>query len=98
MRKLDRSDLDTLRKLANYFIQKNDYSLAAKIYTSINDIKSMVDMHVNAGHWTDVAKSKNKIEVTSQKNSGLCISRSLPEVRRGRLYSVCSTSCRARPI
>ncbi|PAV77093.1 hypothetical protein WR25_12873 [Diploscapter pachys] len=53
MRKLDRSDLDTLRKLANYFIQKNDYSLAAKIYTSINDIKSMVDMHVNAGHWTD---------------------------------------------
>uniref|UniRef100_A0A1I7WIQ5 Pentatricopeptide repeat-containing protein n=1 Tax=Heterorhabditis bacteriophora TaxID=37862 RepID=A0A1I7WIQ5_HETBA len=54
MRKLNRSDLESLRKLAGYFVQKGDYSLASRIYGSINDTKAMVQMYVRAGHWTDV--------------------------------------------
>ncbi|KAK6748591.1 hypothetical protein RB195_001298 [Necator americanus] len=53
MRKLERSDVDSLRKLAGYFIRKSEFNLAAKIYGNINDIKAMAQMHVAAGHWTD---------------------------------------------
>ncbi|CAB3406016.1 unnamed protein product [Caenorhabditis bovis] len=52
-RKLDRTDIDTVRKLATYFVRKHEYGLASKIYSSVNDTKSIVEMHVNAGHWTD---------------------------------------------
>ncbi|VDN19585.1 unnamed protein product [Cylicostephanus goldi] len=53
MRKLERSDVDSLRRLASYFIRKSEYNLAARIYGNINDIKAMAQMHVAAGHWTD---------------------------------------------
>ncbi|CAD6191210.1 unnamed protein product [Caenorhabditis auriculariae] len=53
MRKLDRSDLDTIRKLASYFVRKNEFGLASRLFGSINDTKAIVEMHVNAGHWTD---------------------------------------------
>lgn len=65
MRKLDRSDTDSLRKLAGYFVKKvclllktgysqGDYNVASKIYQSMNDMKSLVHMHVTAGQWSDV--------------------------------------------
>ncbi|KIH58129.1 hypothetical protein ANCDUO_11670 [Ancylostoma duodenale] len=53
MRKLERSDVDSLRRLASYFIRKSEFNLAARIYGNINDIKAMAQMHVAAGHWTD---------------------------------------------
>ncbi|WKY05247.1 hypothetical protein Q1695_005901 [Nippostrongylus brasiliensis] len=53
MRKLERSDVDSLRRLAAYFIRKSEFGLAGRIYGSINDIKAMAQMHVAAGHWTD---------------------------------------------
>ncbi|PIO56507.1 hypothetical protein TELCIR_22093, partial [Teladorsagia circumcincta] len=53
MRKLERSDVDSLRRLAAYFIRKSEFNLAARIYGNINDIKAVAQMHVAAGHWTD---------------------------------------------
>ncbi|CAI5448171.1 unnamed protein product [Caenorhabditis angaria] len=52
-RKIDRGDLETIKKLAGYFVRKHEYGLASKIFGSINDTKSIVEMHVNAGHWQD---------------------------------------------
>ncbi|KHJ76062.1 hypothetical protein OESDEN_24319, partial [Oesophagostomum dentatum] len=46
MRKLERSDVDSLRRLASYFIRKSEFNLAARIYGNINDIKAMAQMHV----------------------------------------------------
>ncbi|PIO56386.1 hypothetical protein TELCIR_22215, partial [Teladorsagia circumcincta] len=40
MRKLERSDVDSLRRLAAYFIRKSEFNLAARIYGNINDIKA----------------------------------------------------------
>ena len=54
MRKLDRSDMDTLRLLASYFIRKQEFSLAQKIYSTLGDNRAILQMHVTAGHWTDV--------------------------------------------
>uniref|UniRef100_A0A8R1EG47 Intraflagellar transport protein 122 homolog n=2 Tax=Caenorhabditis japonica TaxID=281687 RepID=A0A8R1EG47_CAEJA len=51
--RIDKSDLESMKKLAAYFIRKHEFGLASKIFQSINDTKSIVDMHVNAGHWTD---------------------------------------------
>uniref|UniRef100_A0A1I7UIF5 Intraflagellar transport protein 122 homolog n=2 Tax=Caenorhabditis tropicalis TaxID=1561998 RepID=A0A1I7UIF5_9PELO len=51
--KIDKSDLETMKKLSTYFIRKHEFGLASRIFQSINDMKSIVDMHVNAGHWTD---------------------------------------------
>ncbi|KHJ78026.1 hypothetical protein OESDEN_22354, partial [Oesophagostomum dentatum] len=45
MRKLERSDVDSLRRLASYFIRKSEFNLAARIYGNINDIKAMAQMH-----------------------------------------------------
>ena len=56
MRKLDRGDTDNLRRLAAYFIGKEDFGLAGKIYQAIHDTGSLVKMHVEAHHWTDVRK------------------------------------------
>ncbi|PIC32819.1 hypothetical protein B9Z55_013017 [Caenorhabditis nigoni] len=51
--KIDKSDLETMKKLSSYFIRKHEFGLASRIFQTINDMKSIVDMHVNAGHWTD---------------------------------------------
>ncbi|KAF1756874.1 hypothetical protein GCK72_013328 [Caenorhabditis remanei] len=51
--KIDKGDLETMKKLSSYFIRKHEFGLASRIFQSINDMKSIVDMHVNAGHWTD---------------------------------------------
>ncbi|KJH46100.1 hypothetical protein DICVIV_07832 [Dictyocaulus viviparus] len=60
MRKLDRSDVDSQRRLADYFVRKSEFNLAAKIYGNINDIKSVVKMHVAAGHWNDAFAIANR--------------------------------------
>ena len=61
MRKLDRSDMDTLRLLASYFIRKQEFSLAQKIYSTLGDNRAILQMHVTAGHWTDVIFSVSLI-------------------------------------
>ncbi|EGT35592.1 hypothetical protein CAEBREN_12938 [Caenorhabditis brenneri] len=51
--KIDKGDLETMKKLSTYFIRKHEFGLASRIFQSMNDMKSIVDMHVEAGHWTD---------------------------------------------
>uniref|UniRef100_A0AC35U6Z2 Intraflagellar transport protein 122 homolog n=1 Tax=Rhabditophanes sp. KR3021 TaxID=114890 RepID=A0AC35U6Z2_9BILA len=52
-RKIDKSDGELLRTIAEYLIKKNEYTLATTIYTVINDIVAIMEMHVEAGHWED---------------------------------------------
>lgn len=54
MRKLDRSDIDTLRMLAAYFVRKQEFNMAQKIFSMLGDNRAILKMHVSAGHWTDV--------------------------------------------
>ncbi|VDM56939.1 unnamed protein product, partial [Angiostrongylus costaricensis] len=51
--KLDHSDVSSQRRLAAYFVRKFEFSLAARIYGKINDIRALIEMYVAAGHWTD---------------------------------------------
>uniref|UniRef100_A0A0K0CXY7 Vps16_C domain-containing protein n=1 Tax=Angiostrongylus cantonensis TaxID=6313 RepID=A0A0K0CXY7_ANGCA len=53
MGKLDHSDVSSQRRLAAYFVRKSEFSLAARIYGKINDIRALIEMYVAAEHWTD---------------------------------------------
>lgn len=53
-RKLDRTDSATLRQIAEYFSDEKEYTLAAEIYNSINDMKALLHMYVGAQLWDEV--------------------------------------------
>ncbi|VDD89863.1 unnamed protein product [Enterobius vermicularis] len=53
MRRLDRSETDLLRTIGTYLVKKKEYMVAAQLFLSMNDIQSLVAMHVEAKHWND---------------------------------------------
>ncbi|KAK0399989.1 hypothetical protein QR680_003303 [Steinernema hermaphroditum] len=53
MRKMEKSDVDGMRKIGEYLVKKGEYQIAAQLYISINDIKSLIKMHISAGQWDD---------------------------------------------
>lgn len=55
MRRLDRSETDLLRTIGTYLVKKKEYMVAAQLFLSMNDIQSLVAMHVEAKHWNDVS-------------------------------------------
>jgi intraflagellar transport protein 122 len=55
-RKLDRQDAGTLRHIAKHFTERKEYSLAADIYTRIDDQRALVHMYVNAQLWQEVSR------------------------------------------
>lgn len=55
MRRLDRSETDLLRTIGKYLVKKKEYMVAAQLFLSMNDIQSLVAMHVEAKHWNDVS-------------------------------------------
>ncbi|KAI1715469.1 intraflagellar transport protein like protein [Ditylenchus destructor] len=52
-RKLDRSEANLLREIGNYLAKKREFTAATTIFNRINDVKSIINMHMNAGHWED---------------------------------------------
>lgn len=54
MKKLDRSDVEPLRLMVKYMIEHREYTLAAEILQSLNDMRALVAMHITALQWTDV--------------------------------------------
>lgn len=61
-----------MKKLSAYFIRKHEFGLASRIFQSINDMKSIVDMHVNAGHWTDVSNNYFQNRLLILTAPGIC--------------------------
>ncbi|VDM96734.1 unnamed protein product, partial [Thelazia callipaeda] len=48
---IDGSNVDLLHTIANYLGRKNEYTLASQLYQSINDIRSSINMYVEAKLW-----------------------------------------------
>ncbi|VDM24258.1 unnamed protein product [Toxocara canis] len=53
MYRMDRSDVESLRTIGAYLVRKGEYTLASQLFLSINDMRALINMHVNASHWTD---------------------------------------------
>ena len=53
-RKLDRSDANLLREIGQFMARKGEFTQAATIFQRINDIRAIVQMHVQSEHWEDV--------------------------------------------
>ncbi len=54
MKKLDRSEVESLRMMVKYMIDNREYTLAAEILQSLNDMRGLVAMHITALQWNDV--------------------------------------------
>uniref|UniRef100_A0A915D5G1 Intraflagellar transport protein 122 homolog n=1 Tax=Ditylenchus dipsaci TaxID=166011 RepID=A0A915D5G1_9BILA len=52
-RKLDRSEANLLREIGTFLAKKGEFTAASTIFTRINDVKSIIGMHMSAGHWED---------------------------------------------
>jgi intraflagellar transport protein 122 len=52
-RSLNRTQSDELSLCAHYFKDHGHYAYAADIYTRMNDVKSLIDLHVEARHWEE---------------------------------------------
>lgn len=52
--RIDRSNVDVLRTIGNYLAKKEEYTLASHLFQSINDIRALINMHVDAALWNDV--------------------------------------------
>jgi predicted DNA-binding protein len=54
--RLDRSDANLIREIGKYLESKEEYTVAAGLYTQIGDIRSIALMHAIAEHWDDVSE------------------------------------------
>ncbi|CAF1166921.1 unnamed protein product [Rotaria sordida] len=52
--KLDKSQLDLLRRCARYFVEMKQYTYAADVYEKMGDIKSLLDMRIILSQWDEV--------------------------------------------
>lgn len=53
-RKVDRSNATLLREIGQFLAKNNHFTTATAIFMRINDIKSILHMHMNAENWEDV--------------------------------------------
>ncbi|TMS38549.1 hypothetical protein L596_005248 [Steinernema carpocapsae] len=53
MRRMEKSDIDNMRKIGEYLVRKGEYQIASQLYISINDIRSLIKMHIAANQWDD---------------------------------------------
>lgn len=60
-RKVDRSDTTLLREIGQFLAKNNHFNIATTIFMRINDIKSILHMHMNAENWEDVKNKAFKI-------------------------------------
>ncbi|KAF7635241.1 hypothetical protein Mgra_00005356 [Meloidogyne graminicola] len=59
-RKLDRSDANLLREIGQFMAKNGEYIQATSIFQKINDIKSIIQMHINAENWDDALSLINR--------------------------------------
>lgn len=62
--RLDRSDANLIREIGRYLEGKEEFAVAANLYTQIGDIRSIALMHARAEHWEDV-----ELKLTTKYNS-----------------------------
>uniref|UniRef100_A0A0N4ZE90 Intraflagellar transport protein 122 homolog n=1 Tax=Parastrongyloides trichosuri TaxID=131310 RepID=A0A0N4ZE90_PARTI len=53
LRKVDKSDTELLRTIGYYLIKKQEFVVASNIFQSINDVRSLLNMHIAARQWDD---------------------------------------------
>uniref|UniRef100_A0A8R1TUJ1 Intraflagellar transport protein 122 homolog n=1 Tax=Onchocerca volvulus TaxID=6282 RepID=A0A8R1TUJ1_ONCVO len=51
--RIDRSNVDVLRTIGNHLAKKGEYTLASHLFQSINDIRALINMYVDAALWND---------------------------------------------
>lgn len=54
MRHIDTTETELLKTIGDYLVRRKEYGIAAQLFLSINDIESLIDMHVKAKQWDDV--------------------------------------------
>jgi len=54
-RKLDKADREALSRAALHLAKMEEYSYAAEVYSKMGDMKSLINLHVEAKHWEDVS-------------------------------------------
>uniref|UniRef100_A0A914ML49 Intraflagellar transport protein 122 homolog n=1 Tax=Meloidogyne incognita TaxID=6306 RepID=A0A914ML49_MELIC len=59
-RKLDKSDANLLREIGQFMAKNGEYIQATSIFQRINDLRSIIQMHVNAENWDDALALINR--------------------------------------
>ncbi|CEF71315.1 Intraflagellar transport protein 122 homolog [Strongyloides ratti] len=54
LRKINKGNTELLRTIGYYLIKKEEFNVASTIFTSINDVRSLLNMHIAARQWDDV--------------------------------------------
>lgn len=52
-RKVDKADVEPLRRCAAWLQQLNQYSYACECLAKMGDTKSLLKLHVDTGHWEE---------------------------------------------
>uniref|UniRef100_A0A0K0FQR3 Intraflagellar transport protein 122 homolog n=1 Tax=Strongyloides venezuelensis TaxID=75913 RepID=A0A0K0FQR3_STRVS len=53
LRKVDKGNTELLKTIGYYLIKREEFSVATSIFTSINDVRSLLNMHIVARQWDD---------------------------------------------